>query len=85
MARSNIFLLLLAVSVCSAFVPLLDGGKDMPKLYDGWFDDQIAKQASAAVSRAIGAGKVSKIRCKIEMQSICGPKLIKNGQTLEIE
>lgn len=47
--------------VCSAFVPLLDGGKEMPRLYDGWFDDQIAKQASSAVSRAIGAGKVSKL------------------------
>ena len=47
----------------------------MPKLYDGWFDDQIAKQASAAVSRAISAGKVSKVRCKTEIQSICGPNL----------
>lgn len=29
----------------------------MPKLYDGWFNDQIAKQASTAVSKAIAAGK----------------------------
>ena len=29
----------------------------MPKLYDGWFNDQVAKQASAAVGRAISAGK----------------------------
>jgi len=31
----------------------------MPKLYDGYFNDQIAKQASTAVSKAIAAGKVS--------------------------
>jgi hypothetical protein len=51
---------LLLVSACrwaSAFVPLIDGGTDMPKLYDGWFNDQIAKQASTAVSKAIAAGK----------------------------
>lgn len=29
----------------------------MPKLYDGWFNDQISKQASTAVSKAISAGK----------------------------
>jgi len=29
----------------------------MPKLYDGWFNQQISKQASTAVSKAIGAGK----------------------------
>lgn len=49
--------LLIGIQVVTAFVPLLDGGKDMPKLYDGWFNDQIAKQASAAVSRAIASGK----------------------------
>jgi len=41
----------------AAFVPLIDGGKDMPKLYDGWFNDQIAKQASTAVAKAISSGK----------------------------
>jgi len=41
----------------SAFVPMIDGGKDMPKLYDGWFNDQIAKQASTAVAKAISSGK----------------------------
>lgn len=35
----------------------------MPKLYDGWFNDQIAKQASTAISKAVGAGKK-----KIEVQ-----------------
>ena len=52
-------MIVLYVPVCSTFVPLIDGGKDMPKLYNGWFNDQIAKQASSAVSRAIAAGKVS--------------------------
>jgi len=50
----------------SAFVPLLDGGKDFPTLsnknqltYQAYFNQQIAKQASAAVSRAIGSGKTN--------------------------
>jgi hypothetical protein len=47
-------------STNSAFVPFLDGGKGMPKLYDGWFNDQIAKQAATAMSKAIAAGNVSK-------------------------
>jgi hypothetical protein len=41
----------------AAFVPFLDGGSGMPKLYDGWFNEQISKQASTAVSKAIAAGK----------------------------
>ena len=41
----------------TAFVPLIDGGKGIPKLYEGYFNEQIAKQAGSAVSRAIGAGK----------------------------
>jgi hypothetical protein len=36
---------------------MLDGGSDVPKLYDGWMNDQIGKQASSAVGRAISAGK----------------------------
>ena len=28
----------------------------MPKLYQGWFDDQIAKQASTAISKALSSG-----------------------------
>lgn len=39
-----------------ALLPFLDGGKGMPKLYDGWFNDQVAKQAASAVSRATAAG-----------------------------
>lgn len=41
----------------SAFVPMIDGGKDMPVVYKGYFDSQIAKQAATAVSKAISAGK----------------------------
>ena len=52
-------LILSICQVASAFVPLIDGGKGIPKLYDGYFNEQIAKQASTAVAKAIGAGKVS--------------------------
>jgi len=41
-----------------AFGPFDSGGSSMPKLYDGWFNGQISKQASSAVSKAISAGKV---------------------------
>jgi len=34
------------------------GGNSMPKLYDGWFNGQIAKQAQASVSKAIASGKM---------------------------
>lgn len=30
----------------------------MPKIYDGWFNGQIAKQAQASVSKAIASGKM---------------------------
>lgn len=43
--------------MAEALVPMLDGGKGIPKLYDGWFNDQLGKQASTAVSKAIAAGK----------------------------
>ena len=48
------------VSFANAFVPFIDGGKTMPKLYDGWFNDRIPKQASTAVAKAMADGKVSK-------------------------
>ena len=51
-----IVLLLSFAATASALVPLLDGGKSMPKCYDGWMNDQIAKQASTAISNAISAG-----------------------------
>ncbi|GKY95304.1 hypothetical protein MPSEU_000492200 [Mayamaea pseudoterrestris] len=50
-------LLLTATRAVLGFVQLLDGGKELPKLYDGWMNDQIGKQASSAVERAIRAGK----------------------------
>lgn len=54
---SLLFSVLLLPAHVSSFVPFIDGGKGMPKLYDGWFNEQVAKQASAAVGRAISAGK----------------------------
>jgi hypothetical protein len=57
--HSTSFLLLTVnVYICStnAFVPLVDGGKNMPALYNGWMNDQIAKQASTAVGKAIASG-----------------------------
>lgn len=53
------FSLVYILPLTCAFVPFLDGGKGMPKLYDGWFNEQISKQASTAVSKAIAAGNVS--------------------------
>ena len=56
----GLLLLLLVVVVpatVTSLVPFIDGGKGMPKLYDGWFNEQVSKQAASAVSRAIGAGK----------------------------
>ena len=55
--------LLVAVHILSAswsvgaLVPFIDGGKDIPTFYKCYFDSQIAKQASTAVSKAIAAGK----------------------------
>mmetsp|Transcript_24389 Transcript_24389/g.57203 ORF Transcript_24389/g.57203 Transcript_24389/m.57203 type:complete len:293 (+) Transcript_24389:35-913(+) len=48
---------LLVVCPVAAFIPLIDGGKGMPALYNGWNNEQLSKQAASAVSRAIGAGK----------------------------
>ena len=49
-------LVLLLLHPAFSLIPLLDGGKSIPKLYDGWFNDQISKQASASISKAINAG-----------------------------
>ena len=53
----------IAVLVCltlsvEALVPFIDGGKGVPKLYDGWIDQQIAKQARTAVGKAVAAGNL---------------------------
>jgi hypothetical protein len=42
---------------CHALIPLIDGGKTIPKLYKCYFDSQLAKQASTAVGKAVAAGK----------------------------
>jgi hypothetical protein len=55
------FKILVGLSICQAsvlaFVPFIDGGNGIPKLYDCYFNEQIAKQAATAVSKAIAAGK----------------------------
>lgn len=56
---TKVFVALLLLSIPShayGLVPFLDGGKGMPKMYGGYFDEQIAKQASTAVAKAISAG-----------------------------
>jgi len=56
----RIYFILFTISyavLVGAFVPLFGGGNVMPKIYDGWFNDQIAKQASNSVGKAIAAGK----------------------------
>ena len=57
------------LSTSNALVPFIDGGKGMPKLHDGWFNDQIGKQASTAVSKAIAAGKVGKTKQSTETKN----------------
>lgn len=52
----KLILSILFLPLSSAFIPLIDGGKGIPKLYEGYFNDQIAKQAASAMSRAITAG-----------------------------
>lgn len=68
------FLLLASVATTvRAFIPLLDGGSKMPVLYKSWFDDQMAKQASTAIAKAVGAGKVGVVglwmACLAEIRS----------------
>jgi Domain of unknown function (DUF1995) len=54
---------LLLWTIVHAWVPFIDGGKEIPRLYQGYFDGQIAKQAATAVSNAVAAG-----RTQIEVQ-----------------
>ena len=51
--------LLAILNHAEALIPFLDGGKDIPKLYNGYFDSQIAKQAATAVGAAISSGKTN--------------------------
>lgn len=57
----SVALVLLLPTACWSLIPLLDGGKDVPKLngYKAYFDSQIAKQAATAVGAAIGSGKTN--------------------------
>jgi hypothetical protein len=50
-------LLLASAALTTALIPFLDGGGGIPKLYGGYFNEQIAKQAASAISRACAAGK----------------------------
>lgn len=70
--------LLNIIALTNAFVPFLDGGKGMPKLYDGWFNEQISKQASTAVSKAIAAGKV---RAPLSISKCC-PSIFINDELI---
>lgn len=54
--KTRILWLCLAVSA-EALVPFIDGGKGVPNLYDGWINEQVAKQARTAVGKAVAAGK----------------------------
>lgn len=50
---------LMTTTTSASFLPLLDGGKDVPTLsptYQSYFDAKIAKQASTAVAKAVAAG-----------------------------
>ena len=55
----SVLLLISFSSFAEALIPFLDGGKDIPKLYNGYFDSQIAKQAATAVGAAISSGKTN--------------------------
>lgn len=54
---SVLLIIYLVVRPAHALVPFLDGGKDIPSLYGSWFNEQISKQASTAIGKAISAGK----------------------------
>jgi hypothetical protein len=64
-------------SCCHALIPLIDGGKTIPKLYKCYFDSQLAKQASTAVGKAVAAGKT-----KIEVYF--SPVYVRTGWLLTV-
>jgi len=64
-SMKSMTMLLLSAIIVATFpcnvVPFFQfggGGNSMPKIYDGWFNGQISKQAGAAVSKAISSGKI---------------------------
>jgi hypothetical protein len=48
---STLLLILLQIERSTAFVPFIDGGKEMPSLYNAWLNGQIAKQVRLQVPR----------------------------------
>jgi hypothetical protein len=59
MVKSLLILVIILPIAANGLIPLLDGGgTKMPSLYKSWFDDQMARQASTAVSKAIATGNV---------------------------
>mmetsp|Transcript_24591 Transcript_24591/g.23627 ORF Transcript_24591/g.23627 Transcript_24591/m.23627 type:complete len:299 (-) Transcript_24591:201-1097(-) len=75
----KIFLLTAISPLGTSLIPFIDGGKGMPKLYDGWFNDQISKQASTAVSKAIAAGKK---KIEVQFPSVPNVEEVKFGTPL---
>ena len=55
------FILIAGAHGVSAFFSFGENGRGFPKLYEGWFDGQVAKQVSSAVGKAHSAGFVSVI------------------------
>lgn len=53
---ARMFLIFLIVQLANALVPFIDGGTDIPKFYQSYYDEKIAKQAATAVQKAIAAG-----------------------------
>jgi len=54
--------IIILITTChgvSAFFSFGDNGSRFPKLYEGWFDGQVAKQVQSAVAKASSAGIVS--------------------------
>lgn len=69
------------IAPCRSFgLSFLDGGvKDIPKLYEGYFDNQIAKQSSAAVGAAISNGKT---RIEVNFPSVPNLEEVRFGTPL---
>ncbi|EJK73106.1 hypothetical protein THAOC_05292 [Thalassiosira oceanica] len=81
MRSLSLLLVLLHVAITRAFIPLIDGGKNFPQLYDGYFNEQICKQASTAVSRAISAGKRN---IQVEFPPVPNVEEVKFGTPLNL-
>uniref|UniRef100_A0A7S3Q0R4 DUF1995 domain-containing protein n=1 Tax=Chaetoceros debilis TaxID=122233 RepID=A0A7S3Q0R4_9STRA len=73
------FYLILLLPLTNAFVPFIDGGKGMPKLYDAWFNEQICKQASTAIGKAIAAGNK---KIEVNFPSVPNVEEVKFGTPL---